>query len=115
MFNIFNKLKFNINLYNIDGDIPGHILFNNINDLIINKFNFITEDIIKLSDLNLQNFNGESIFFIIVKNNLWKKYYDLLIYKKLDIFILIDNNNTIFDYSSRSKLCFCGNKFYFIT
>ena len=98
MFYIFNKFKFNINLYNIDGDTPGHILFNNINDLIINKLNFITENIIKLSDLNLQNFNGESIFFIIVKNNLWKKYYDLLIYKKLDIFILIDNNNTIFDY-----------------
>lgn len=96
--NIFIKFKFNINLYNIDGNTPGHIYFENINFINKNKLDFLTDFILNNSDLNLQNFNGESIFYIIVKNNYWKQLFNKLIHKKLDIFILINKHNTIFDY-----------------
>jgi hypothetical protein len=48
--------------------------------------------------MNIQNFNGESVFYIIVKNNYWKQILNILITKKIDIFIIAENSNTIFDY-----------------
>jgi ankyrin repeat protein len=98
------KINFNINLYNIDGNTPGHLLVNNINFFINNKLSILINYIINKSDLNIQNNLGESMLFILVKNKYWKNISNILIYKKLDIFILTKSTNIIFDYINSNEL-----------
>jgi len=98
MNELFKNINFNINLYNIDGNTPAHILFININYFILNNLNILINNIIEKIDLNIQNFKGESIFYIIIRNNYWSKIYNILINKKIDIFIIANNSTTIFDY-----------------
>ena len=94
---IFKTINFDINLFNIDGNTPAHIFFDNIKFFSSNGLymliNWMTESI----NMNIQNFNGLSIFYLIVKNNYWKDIANILITKKLDIFIL-SNGISIFDY-----------------
>ena len=104
MNEILKKIIFNINLYNIDGDTPSHVFFNNINFFTNNNLNSLINYIVDKSDLNIQNFKGESVFFIIVKNNFWKNIKNILITKKIDIFIIIENSETIFDYVNNNDL-----------
>jgi ankyrin repeat protein len=98
MNELFKHINFNINLYNIDGNTPAHIFFSNINYFANNKLNILINWIGEKSDMNIQNFNGESVFYLIVKNNYWKQIYNILITKKIDIFIIGEDSNTIFDY-----------------
>lgn len=98
----FKKINFNINLYNIDGNTPSHIFFKNINFFYENKFNFLITWIAEKSSMNIQNFEGFSVFFIVIKNNFWKQIKNILIKKKLDIFIISSDNETIFDYIEKS-------------
>ena len=98
MNELFKHINFNINLYNIDGNTPAHIFFSNINFFANNKLNILVNWISEKSDMNIQNFDGESVFYLIVKNNYWKQIYNLLITKKIDIFIIGSNTSTIFDY-----------------
>lgn len=93
---LIKHINFNINLYNIDGDTSGHLFFNNINFFVENKLNILINWITEKSDMNIQNFQGESVFYLIIKNNYWKKIYNILIKKKIDIFIIAEN--TIFDF-----------------
>ena len=103
IFNILMKVDFNYNLYNIDGDIVCHLMLNNL-ELFIKYFNVILNNLITNSNLNLQNNFGESCFFIIVKKNYWKNIINLLVNKKLDIFIINNNGNTVFDYLSKNDI-----------
>lgn len=104
-FNIKSKkINFNFNIYNIDGNTPGHIMALNIKIFLSNELNTLITYLLDKSDLNIQNFSGESIFFIIVKENYWKQVKNILIYKKLDIFIKTTNSKTIFDYIQPSDL-----------
>jgi ankyrin repeat protein len=98
MNELFKHINFNINLYNIDGNTPTHIFFSNIDYFANNKLNILINWIGDKADMNIQNFNGESVFYIIVKNNYWKQILNILITKKIDIFIIAENSNTIFDY-----------------
>lgn len=95
---LFKNINFNINLYNIDGDTAGHLLFSNINIFSNNKLTFLVNWIIEKIDLNTQNFKGISIFYLIVKNNFWKQTMHILRKKKIDIFIIAEDSKTIFDY-----------------
>ena len=90
---ILVKIKFDVNLQNIDGDICIHTLFKNeiINEDIL-KF------LIKNSYLNIQNNNGNNGLFLLVKNNYWINYREILCFKKLDVFIFNNKNEMIFDY-----------------
>ena len=99
---IFQKINFNVNLYNIDGNTPAHIFFSNINFFFINKFNVLINWISKKSNMNIQNFDGNSIFYIIVKNNFWKQIKNILVTKKLDVFIIAENSHIIFDYIEKN-------------
>ena len=98
MNELFKQMNFNINLYNIDGNTPVHIFFSNINYFANNKLNILINWIGEKADMNIQNFNGESVFYLVVKNNYWKQIYNILITKKIDIFIIADGSGTIFDY-----------------
>ena len=99
MYNILLKIKFNYNLFNIEGNISCHLLFDNF--IIFQKnFSIIINNFIINSNLNIQNNLGESCFFMIVKLNYWKNISNLLINKKLDIFIMNSNKNIIFDFLS---------------
>ena len=98
MNKLFKNLNFNINLYNIDGNTPIHIFFSNINYFSNNKLNILINWITEKADMNIQNFEGESVFYIIIKNNYWKQIYNILITKKIDIFIIADNSNILFDH-----------------
>ena len=95
---IFKKIKFNINLYNIDGNTSAHIFFSNINFFSTNNLYVLINWIGEKIDMNIQNFEGESVFYIIVKNNYWKQINNILINKKLDIFIIAEDSKIIFDF-----------------
>ena len=102
MNELFKKINFNINLYNIDGNTPAHLFFSNINYFSDNKLNILINIVGEKADMNIQNFEGESVFYIIVKNNYWKQIYNILITKKIDIFVVADNLSIIFDYVNNS-------------
>lgn len=95
---LFKEIKWNINIFNIDGNTPAHIFFNNINFFAKYDLNILINWLCKSINMNIQNFIGESVFFLIVKNNFWKNILNILEKKKLDIFIIIGSDEIIFDY-----------------
>jgi ankyrin repeat protein len=99
IFNILiNSMKnnnVNVNLWNIEGEIPLHLLFklkekennnNNYFDLLLEK-----------SNLNIQDKDGNSCFYYLLKFGIWKKYIHILKKKKINIFIKNKENEYIFD------------------
>ena len=74
----------NMNLWNIDGEIPLHVALKNDQanlsdylDVLIDKSNLSTQDVF-----------GNTCLHYIVKMNLWQEYASVLVKKRLDIFIL---------------------------
>lgn len=102
--NIITTFPFNINIYNIDSNTPSNILCNNINEFHNNNLEFIIKFVIEQSNLNIQNTEGNSPLFYIVKNNYWKKIKKVLIFKKMDIFILGESSQTIFDFIKKDDI-----------
>lgn len=74
----------NYNLWNIDGKLPLHIILN-INPQNINLY---LKLLIVKTNINIPDNNGDTCFYYICKYNLWKKYKNELIKKKLDITII---------------------------
>lgn len=99
---LLNKINFNINLFNIDGNTPTHIFFSNINIFSQHNLSEMINHIVTNSDINVQNFQGASVFYYMVKNNYWKQIFNILIHKKIDIFIIASDNSTIFDFILKS-------------
>lgn len=95
---LFEKIKWNINIYNIDGNTPAHLFFSSINFLSSINLNLLINNLIENIDMNIQNFIGESVLYLVVKNNYWKNISNILTVKKLDIFVIVENDKTIFDY-----------------
>jgi ankyrin repeat protein len=89
----------NYNLWNINSMIPLHIVLNDIN--LYNKLTDITSidisNIIFKSNLSIQDSNGNTCLYLLIKNNIWKTYIDTLKKKKLDIFVVNNNNEYITD------------------
>lgn len=98
MNQLFKKINWNINIYNIDGNTPAHIFFSNINFFAKSNLNILINSICELTNMNMQNFLGESVFYLVVKNNYWKNISNILEKKKLDIFIIAEGSKTIFDF-----------------
>ena len=105
LIDLIKKLDINYNLYNIDGNTSCHILLLNI-EIFKKDYNIIINDLIEKTDLNIQNQNGESCLFLLIKNHFWKDVSNILIKKKLDIFIIDVNRNTMFDYLDLEDLEF---------
>jgi ankyrin repeat protein len=97
VYKILKKVNFDYNLFNIDGNTCCHLILKNF-DLFTNNFNIILTDFIENTNLNIQNNDGHSCLFLLVKNNYWLEIKNILINKKLDIFLIDKNNKIIFDY-----------------
>jgi ankyrin repeat protein len=78
--------KVDVNLVNISGQISINLYFDNNYDLDkLDEYYF--KDILIKSKLNLQNNQGKTTWHYLAKNNIWEKYYDIIIKKKNKIFI----------------------------
>jgi ankyrin repeat protein len=91
------KLNIDYNLFNIDGNTPCHIMLLHI-DIFKNKYNLLINVLIERTNLNIQNKNGESCLFLLIKSGYWKSVSNILSKKKLDVFIIDKNRKTIFEY-----------------
>jgi len=96
--NIIKNIKFNFNLYNIDGNTVAHLLASNVNFFVTNKLHDFINFIITNTDINIQNYNGDSVLFILIQHNYWKNIKNILINKKLDIFLTNYKNKHIFQF-----------------
>ena len=94
----YTKDIINFNLYNIDSKLPIHMLFE------VDGGEEFIEPLIKGSKLNLQSKEGISIMHYLSYDNYWKKYYNLLTKKKLDIFLLDKNNMRPIDYVDKEDI-----------
>lgn len=97
IFSIIKIMPTNYNLTNIDGNTPCHILLLNLK-VFKKDFNIIINFFIEKTNLNIQNKNGESCLFLLVKEHYWTQVINIIDKKKLDIFIKNNKLNTIFDY-----------------
>lgn len=78
--------KINYNLWNIDGKIPLHILLEQNTESITQYI----DKIIKKSNMSIQDNNGNTCLHLLIMLNIWNKYIDILVNKRLDI---ISRNN----------------------
>jgi ankyrin repeat protein len=77
------KIITNLNLYNIDGKLPLHILLDNFNSSVSDD---TMKYLILNSNLAIIDNDGNSCLFLLVGLGLWKKYKNELIQKRLDIY-----------------------------
>lgn len=82
---IVNNSNVNFNNTNINGQTPLHIVLDTTLLSDSNKLFYIDKSISK-TNLNIQDNNGNTCLFLIVKNNYWKRYISQLSCKKLDIY-----------------------------
>lgn len=99
------KNKINLNLYNVNSQLPIHIFLENIDDNnnsnngnSNNNDNNLLKTLIEKSDLNFQDINNISPLYLIVIKNLWKNNKNILKFKKMNVFLRDDNNKRIIDY-----------------
>jgi ankyrin repeat protein len=90
---INNDNPINFNLYNIDGKIPLHIILENFSVNIEQHLKYIIEK----SNLSLMNNDGNSCLFLLCALNLWEKFKDILVTKRLDIYSKNKVGQTVLD------------------
>lgn len=73
----------NPTLVNIDGLTIVHLFLYNYKE----DYNYFLEKLIPYSNMNYQDNMGNTLLHIIIENNLWENLANLLITKKLNIFI----------------------------
>ena len=83
--------NFDYNLFDINGEIVCHIIFKNYEK--IKSYTNIVKNILLLSNINIQNNYGISCFVLLVKMGLIDEFYDILVNKKLDIFVIFSNEH----------------------
>lgn len=89
-----HKIIIYSNIVNVDGFTICHSMLYKED---VTKYVTFLEKIISQFDLNYQDNNGNTILFLLVKNNLWLQFSNILKNKKLNIYITNNNNQTIFD------------------
>lgn len=95
-----NKIQPNVNIHNINGKLPIHLLLEKEKV----SENIITHDLILNSNLNLQDDKGNTPLHLICKQNIWKSYKDILIKKKLNIFIVNYENKMPISYINKNEI-----------
>jgi ankyrin repeat protein len=111
------------NISNNEGNIPLHTFLEN-NENISNDINtdekltFILKQLIKKSNLNIQNNYGDTCLHLLVDTYLWDNeiIIDILKNKKLNIFIENNNNETVYSkILNKDKLLkFVSESYYYI-
>lgn len=86
------------NQINIKGCTPLHILLENFNNIDIDLSNIIIN-----TNINLQDNNGNTCMHLLCKTNLWLKVKNILIKKKIDLFIYNLNNETPLSYINKEN------------
>lgn len=76
----------NLNVWNIDGETPLHLVLKNDTQNIDSYL----ETILSKSNLTIQDNEGNTCLHYLIKLKLWKSYKKYIITKKLDIFTLND-------------------------
>ena len=93
LLNRYNKILST----NLAGKTPLHLLLENVKSNNIDIFKIDIESFIKKSNLNTQDYDGNSCFMNLIKNKLWKRYINILENKKLNSFIKNHRNETAFN------------------
>lgn len=86
------------NQINIKGSTPLHLLLEKFNNTDIDLNNIIMN-----TNINLQDNNGNTCMHLLCKYNLWFKIKNILIKKKIDIFIYNLNNETPLSYINKEN------------
>ena len=86
------------NQINIKGCTPLHLLLEKFNNTDIDLNNIIMN-----TNINLQDNNGNTCMHLLCKYNLWFKIKNILIKKKIDIFIYNLNNETPLSYINKEN------------
>jgi len=92
-----SKYPVNFNLYNIDGKIPLHILLENYTSQDEKYLDLIIKD----SNLSITNNDGNSCLFLLCLLNLWRKYEDVLVKKRLDVYTVNKKDKSVLDIISK--------------
>lgn len=82
------KNVINLNVWNLYGEIPLHLVLKGDIDQINDYLNILLEK----SNLTIQDNEGNTCLYYLIKLDLWKYYKDQLSKKRLDIFTLNSNN-----------------------
>lgn len=93
----YSKGKLNYNLYNIDSQLPIHIVLEKSIDKVADFLKIFLEN----SDLNFQDVDNRSaVHYMVIKGEgrIWKRYKDILTKKKMDIFISDNTGKRPIDY-----------------
>lgn len=86
---IYTKHIINMNMWNIDSEIPLHIILKNNIENISDYIDILIEK----SNLSLQDNVGNTCLYYLISINKWKHYKNYLVKKRLDIFTRnIDGN-----------------------
>lgn len=98
-FDILMEKNINVNLWNMDGKIVLHEVLENYTD----SKKYYVDKLIKLSNLSLQDYNGNSCLHYLVIHNIWESYGNILRKKKLNIFARNSNGLTVIDLFNEKK------------
>ena len=96
---IIKNKSINVNIWNIYGKIAIHIVLEK-QPLNLHKYLL---DLIPLSNLNIQDSDGNTPLHLLLKDKLWYKFKDILQKKKLDIGIKNNDNKYPIDYLEKSE------------
>ena len=100
IINILIKQDLNFNLVNIEGNTIFHSLLISLPK--INDTNLI-EILIRNTDLNIQNSDGNTCLHLLFENDIWHDYLDLISQKRNKYFIKNNRNKVILDYFEKDS------------
>ena len=80
----------NLNIYNIDSKYPLHLLMEE------KAYDYVSL-LLEATNINFQDLNGMTVLHYLSESNLWREYKNILIKKKMDIFIKNHKNERPID------------------
>lgn len=91
---MYTKHPVNVNLWNVNGKIPIHIFFIDYNE---DKLHYI-DKFMKGSSMIIKDNTKNNALHYLTAFGIWKRYQDVLQFKKLDVFSKNDSGLTPLDY-----------------
>lgn len=82
----------NLNIVNTNGKLPLHLCLENNNNT-----SYPIKELINKTNLNIQDMNGNTCAYLLVKNDMWKNFINILETRPINIFIKNMNGECIYD------------------